>query len=153
MIVSVYSYTKKMFDYYEVPGAYDRSTRYRALTQKPQGSPQMGGVGYAPEALGVPLPPGARQVGTGKEARGIVAFDPRPVSARTPVAMSPSSPSTWEESVAGFGGPGLHGVGATDVVEVQTRSTPFVQVVAASSIAAVVGVIVTRALSKKKRGR
>lgn len=155
MIVSCYDYRLKLWHYYEVPGTYDRSTRYRALTQKPQGSRELGGIGYAPEALGVPLPPGARQVGTGREARGIVAFDPRPASAALgtmSVPMTPSMPSQWEETMAGASVGTLGGMGATDVVEVQTRSTPFIQVVAASSIAAVVGVIVTRALSKKKRG-
>lgn len=150
MIVSIYDYKAKLFHYFEVPGQYDRSTRYRALNQKPQGSKELGGIGYAPEALGIPLPSGARQVGTGKEARGMVGFDPR--GPRAAVPMAPSSPSTWEENRVGMLG-GMTSTGATDVVEVQTRSTPFVQVVAAACVASIVGVVVNRALSKRKRGR
>jgi len=92
VIFSVFDHDERRFHYYEAPGTsakYDsRGTKYRALSQGPQGPlaasvTGLGGgggragervcIGFAPEALAIKLPSNARRVGSGNVARGIVA--------------------------------------------------------------------------------
>jgi hypothetical protein len=140
MIFSVYDPYRRAFDYYEAPGTSasygERGTRYRPLAGRPQLSghiPTAAGservvVGYLPEALVASLPQSARKVGSGSQARGIVA---QPAGAELgqieqPNAVPPPPP------VAAAGG------------------VSFGQVVAASVLATVVGVFVQRALRERK---
>ncbi len=112
MIFSVFDPFSRAFNYYEAPGNSNnygaRGTKYRQLHGKPQGPKgtlgdgsgrSIGPIGFAPEALGVALPANAKQVGRGREARGIVAV----------VAPQPEYPSRYEEhggTITGVGGLG-----------------------------------------------
>lgn len=135
MIFSVFDHHARQFDYYEAPGTSrnygSRGTKYRALTQPVQG---LGGIGYAPESLALPLPENARRVGRGPSARGIVATVPRDVASASLNGLGDSAPL-----------PGAPVAPETIVV----RSS-FSQMVAAACIAAVVGVCVQRMLGSKK---
>jgi hypothetical protein len=136
MIFSIFDHNARCFDYYEAPGTSktygSRGTKYRAPTQPPQGSPQLGGIGYAPEALALPLPAGARQVGRGTQARGVIAVK----AVRAQAAQS---------TVSGLGASGL---GANEVVVEETvrQHQSFKHTLAAACVAAVVGVLVQRML-------
>lgn len=163
MIFSVYNYDTKRYDYFEAPGTradYDgRGTKYRPLSQKPQGpSPGLSGpgagiglVGFAPEALGFPLPQNAHRVGSGELAKGCVAcrnYDPSMVRG----ALQGISPNRAQDRRAVRLLSGLEGFGETVPVPPQTEqievvSPSFGRVIAASCIAAIVGVLVQRALS------
>ena len=101
MMFSVWNYPARQYDYYQSPGNsknYDaRGTKYRALNQPPQGPLEseifsgvgsMGGaraqgapgrrvaIGFAPEALAMKLPAQAQYVGSGSDARGVIATKP-----------------------------------------------------------------------------
>lgn len=66
-LYSVFDYHRQVFDYYEGPSKPLPATgKYRAPTKKQS-------LGIVPEAFAAPLPAGARKVGEGKEARGVVA--------------------------------------------------------------------------------
>lgn len=145
MIFSVYDNAAKRFDYYEAPGNSShygaRGQKYRALSQAPQGPSGLGGVsigavGFAPEALGMVLPENAVRVGSGVEARGIIASRAR---------------SSWS-NVGGVdvGTGGLNGVGE---VEPATNRHTFMHVVGAAVVASVVGVFVQRWLNDEKKGK
>ncbi len=138
MIFSVFDHNARCFDYYEAPGTSanygSRGTKHRPLTQAPQGA--LGGVGpigFAPEALALPLPASARPVGRGEQARGIIAVVPRGSS-----------------QLHGFGGepvlvaPGLSG--ALGEAEEPRSGVSLGQVIVAACVASVVGVVVQRAL-------
>lgn len=91
MIFSVFDHNARCFNYYEAPGTAAnygaRGTKYRALSQGPQGPMAssvtgLGGggrpgervcIGFAPEALAIKLPSNARRVGSGSAARGVIA--------------------------------------------------------------------------------
>lgn len=148
MIFSVFDHNARCFDYYEAPGtAADfgaRGTKYRPLTQGPQGPAAkdlgLAGarpgervvVGFSPEALAMPLPANARFVGRGDEARGVIAVVRR---------------SQGVHMQAGYDA--IDGLGSSppeNAIVCATTPTPFTRVVAAACIAAVVGVLVQRAL-------
>jgi len=165
VIFSVFDPNARRFDYYEAPGHAAnygaRGTKYRALTQPPQGGlagpsgragPGGGGgaqaVGFAPEALAMRLPHSAMLVGHGDEARGIIA-------------------EAWGHSGGGFSGAvdgymggygvdlGLAGLGEGEAPPpppvVAASGVSFGQVIVAACVASIVGVIVQRAFIKKKR--
>lgn len=148
MIFSVYNYAARVYDYYEAPGTSAdyglRGTKYRPLSQPPQGplsgvgDVSIGPIGFAPESLALPLPRNARRVGTGQEARGVVA-----------VSMPhPEYPARYEEhggTISGLSGFG--DVPPAPVEEVKVQGVSFGHVVAAACVASVVGVVVQRLLS------
>lgn len=151
MIFSVYDSNARRFDYYEAPGHSAnygaRGTKYRALTQAPQGlSGASGGqyVGFAPEALVMPLPANAMPVGHGDEARGVIADVRR-------------GGYVGEYAGAGsFGGLGsFDGLGEGEPTPpppavVAAPGVSFGQVIAAACVASIVGVLVQRAMNKKR---
>ncbi len=155
MIFSVFDPYSRAYNYYEAPGTSRnygaRGTKYRPLHGHPQGPKgalgdgsgrSIGPIGFAPEALGVALPPNAKQVGRGKEARGIIAV----------VAPQPEYPSRYEEhggTITGLRGGAmgaLNGLGATDDITVTAAPVSFGHVVVAACIASVVGVVVQKML-------
>jgi len=133
---SIYNPTARCYDYYVGAGTSahygSRGTKYRAPIMGPQGSAQLGIVGFQPEALALPLPAGAQKVGRGAEARGIIA-----VRARRNVPLTSSASSSVN---------GLGGLGDADVTEVAVQPVGFGRVVAAACIASIVGVFVQKAL-------
>lgn len=140
MIFSVFDHNTRSFDYFEAPGTSvnygARGTRYRAPTQKP-----INGLGYMPESLALPLPPNARHVGSGSKAKGIIAT-------RGEVRL--------ETALAGLSGADGVVAIATDALaepgeSVVLLKSPFAQTVAAACVAAVVGVVVQRALAPKRK--
>lgn len=150
MIFSVYNYASRSYDYYEGMGTSAdyklRGTRYRPLIQQPQGplsgvgDVTIGPIGFAPEALALPLPKNVRRVGQGQQPRGVIAVDvPRP-----------EYPSRYEERGGTISG--LNGLGdaptALPVVDVKAEPISFGHVVAAACIASVVGVVVQRTLNE-----
>lgn len=150
MIFSVYDSNARRFDYYEAPGYAAnygaRGTKYRPLTQPPQGGLAGAGgqyVGFAPEALTMSLPSNAVPVGHGSEARGIVADVQR-------------GGYTGEYAGVGAGSfGGLSGLGEGEQPQpppavVAAPGVSFGQVVAAACVASIVGVLVQRAMNKKR---
>lgn len=145
---SVFDPYSRSFTYYECAGNSatfkSRGTFYRALTKRPSGNKEVGLIGFTPEALALPLPGGCRAVGQGTEAKGIIAWIPS-----EPHLVAP---------VLGRGVDGVDGLGGLGDATLTTPSGETLKVetnvgamVAAASIAAVVGAIVTSALKKKKR--
>lgn len=67
MIFSVYDYATKLYAYYEAEKTLPASGWFR----RPGGSSVRGM--YAPEAIAAELPSGARYVGSGTTARGVIA--------------------------------------------------------------------------------
>lgn len=147
MIFSVFDHHSRRWHYYEAPGTAvnygSRGTKYRAPTQPPQGSPTMGAIGFAPESLGVPLPSNARRVGSGAFARGLVAAVPFRVGSNGLNGLN-------GVDVGSLGSLGSVVVGTDAPVQpgqtaVIVKAT-FGQTIAAACVAAVVGVLVQRAL-------
>lgn len=68
MLYSVYNYGTKLYDYYAVNGG-GRSAHAPA-PQRARGASAMGAT---PEQAAWKLPAGARHVGSGEEARGLIA--------------------------------------------------------------------------------
>lgn len=151
MICSVYDTHRRCYDYYEVPGTAkdygSRGQKYRAPTQSPQGSTACGAIGFAPEALALPLPTNAQHVGTGEHAKGIIC---------TPGnrALAPLG-AVMPMNVTDLALTGLAGLGETQIVEVEKKHS-WSHIIAAAAVAGTVGVLVQRALgagAKKRRRR
>ena len=138
-VFSVFDPYARKYNYFAGPGNSAnygaRGTKFRALTQQPSGNKEMGPIGFAPEALALALPSTVRRVGSGFEARGIVAVPSVGASVgglgRVPVLVAPTL--------------GL-GLGPTLVDDVVVVKSSFGAMVAAAAIAAVVGAVVTRML-------
>lgn len=153
MIFSVYDYASRAYDYYEAPGTSAtyglRGTKYRPLIQKPQGplsgvgDTSIGPIGFAPEALALPLPRNAQRVGRGQEPRGVIAVN----------LPHPEYPARYEEhggtisGLAGFGDVPVPEPASAPVADVKVEPVSFGHVVVAACVASVVGVIVQRLLS------
>lgn len=149
MIFSVFDPHRRCFDYYEAPGTAvnygARGTKYRPLSGKPDLSGPVNGerlvVGYAAESLAMPLPQGARRVGSGNQARGLMAV------------VRGGARAGYGGGVSGSGG--LAGVDVGDTGEpfppppVAPGGVTFGQAIAASCVAAVVGVFVQKLLKDK----
>ncbi len=167
MIFSVFDHNARCFDYYEAPGTSAnygaRGTKYRPLTQGPQGplaaSMGLAGtpgdrvcVGFSPESLAMLLPANARPVGRGDQAKGIVAVVSR--------SQSRSVSTAGYDSVAGFGGLGsFDGLGVVAAIGSElgedapvptsvAGETSFGRIIAAACVASVVGVVVQKLLKK-----
>lgn len=142
MICSVYDTHRRCYDYYEVPGtAKDygaRGQKYRPPTQAVQGNKTVGAIGYAPEALAMPLPQNAQHVGTGTMARGIICRGGTQALAR----LGSMPVNLTDRALTGLGG--LDGLGAVE----PTQERDWTQIVAAAAVAGVVGVLVQRMLKK-----
>ena len=63
MVYSVYDYLARQYDYYQGPAATPSSGWFR----KPTGDQNI------PERLAARLPPSAKKVGSGQQARGLIA--------------------------------------------------------------------------------
>lgn len=170
MIFSVWNHANRNYDYFKAPGNSAnygaRGTKYRPLNQPPQGpfesqlvgygAAGMGGarvqgppgrriaIGFTPEALALPLPLGAQRVGSGNEARGVIATQRSNVNAR-------AQGEGRYADVSGLGGLGEDG--KTPDAEpppppaiATARGVPFTQVVGAAVIASIVGVVVQKLL-------
>lgn len=68
MIYSIWDQAKRRYDYFEAPGAVDRETS----APRP-GHLRDQALGVSPERAAWPLPAGARPVGSGNYARGMIA--------------------------------------------------------------------------------
>ncbi len=135
MIFSVYDHNSRCFNYFEAPGTgatYGvQGTKYRQLSQQP-----LSGLGFAPEALVPPLPVSARPIGRGTVARGIMA-------------RMGGSEGLGDYTPPTLIAPVLGGLGEAPAVCPPCDDGPkFMDMVAAASIAAVVGVVVQRAMKK-----
>lgn len=153
MICSVYDPHRRCYDYYEVPGTSKdygaRGTKYRPPTQPPQGS-KLGAIGFAPEALALPLPQPAQHVGSGDLARGIICVLPpggvqKPSLGSMPVNLTDRS-LTGTQSLYALNG--LDGLGETTIIE-KERPHSWEHVIGAAVVAGVVGVLVQKFMKSK----
>lgn len=137
MICSVYDTHRRCYDYYEVPGtAKDygaRGQKYRPPTQPLQGNRTVGAIGFAPEALAMPLPSSAQHVGTGTMAKGIICTGGN----RALAALGAIPADVTDRS--------LTGLGETTVIE-REKPHSWGHVVAAAVVAGVAGVLVQKML-------
>lgn len=69
MIYSVFNYHKKQYDYFEAAGSISPVAKMR----KPKGSFSKRADAFGPQSLAVAVPVGARKVGSGPEAKGLIA--------------------------------------------------------------------------------
>ena len=78
---SVYDYDRRMFDYYEAPGAHQAlgSAKFSTFRKVKNigGETQLGAI---PESIAQPLPFGAKKVGEGEDSIGVVATKGSPGS-------------------------------------------------------------------------
>jgi hypothetical protein len=145
MICSVYDSQRRIYTYYQCPGtARDygaRGTKFRIPNRPPEPSPGLGAsatIGFAPDALAIVLPEGARPIGTGTHAKGVIAV--------------PQGGDIVDSLLTqqGGGGPALRGalagLGDTVVDEKIEVKSNLGQVVFAACVASIVGVFVQRAL-------
>jgi hypothetical protein len=151
MICSVYDPHRRCYDYYEVPGTSKdygaRGTKYRPPTQGPQGS-KLGAIGFAPEALALPLPQPAQHVGSGDLAKGIICTLPgggamqKANLGSMPVDVTDRSLTGTQSMYA------LSGLGETTIIE-KEKPHSWEHVIGAAVVAGVVGVVVQKLLKAK----
>lgn len=139
MICSVYDTHRRCYDYYEVPGTAkdygSRGQKYRTPTQQPQGNRTVGLIGFAPEALALPLPPNAQHVGTGPHAKDIICAPGSRALAGIPVVNVTDRALT-----------GLAGLGDAEAPLAVKEERAWSHVVLAAVIAGVTGVVVQKML-------
>lgn len=82
MIFSVFDYKRNAYDYYEVQSDSPPTAWFRRPADAVNGNPD--GVFFSTEALAVRLPSGATKIGTGSDARGVVATTEAGVGASDP---------------------------------------------------------------------
>lgn len=82
MIFSVYDYVNKNYQYYEVAAATPPTAWFRRPVEDVKNKPDT--LFCCTEVLAVKLPPGAKQVGTGPDARGVIATTEPAVGASDP---------------------------------------------------------------------
>jgi hypothetical protein len=156
VIFSVWDVNARVYDYFEAPGTSAdygaRGTKYRALRGAPSGPPPglggftaIGPIGFTPDSLAMPLPSNVRQVGRGKDARGVIAVHARGVGDYVAIDNLADYVAVDNLGLAGFGDVGED---PPVPVAVDPGGISFGQVVAASVVASVVGVFVQRALKK-----
>lgn len=165
MIFSVFDQNARVYDYFEATGTSadygSRGTKYRPLNAPPQGplASSMSGmngariqappgervaIGFAPEALALPLPKNARKVGRGSKARGVIAV-PMPTKSADPW-YDEGGRSASVHGLAGLGEERSDQPATAPAAVVVTTETPFGKVIAAACIASVVGVFVQKVL-------
>ena len=73
-VFSVYDYDRRMFDYYEKPGAHQAlGTATFSTFRKVKGMPGQTKLGSVPESIALPLPSGVMKTGEGAEPKGVIA--------------------------------------------------------------------------------
>lgn len=93
MIFSVYDYATRLYTYYDVDARHPPTAWFR-----PPRSP-------VPESLAVQLPVGARMVGQGPQARGVIATTSQGVGSLTPAGEQAATAArrvTFWGLLAGF---------------------------------------------------
>jgi hypothetical protein len=150
MICSVYDPHRRCYDYFEVPGtAKDygaRGQKYRYPTQAPQGNQTVGLIGFAPEALAMPLPSAAQPVGSGDVARGVICV----VGRQQGLGGMPGNLTL--QTLTGLGSDAPTAPQVVSNIERQAEATKhWGQVIGTAVVAGVVGVVVQQLLQPKKR--
>lgn len=89
MIFSVYDYPKKQYKYFEVAASTPPTAWFRRPVEEVKDKPDS--LFCCTEVLAVKLPPDAKEVGIGPDARGVIATTQASVGSSDPAGSSASS--------------------------------------------------------------